>query len=197
MQVDAAEALTFIFLTFEALRILKNKTCCCLLFVIYHVWQIEMSCDVTQQEKKKTAKTKKKKREKEQQAAAVTLQTKVERPSFGHAHLAAWRTGERPHGGTASPSVQRRSRSDCIDQRARLSAAILRFTGDEIARIPTAPPHDAPPMPTRRCCQSERRSRRRRELLMFSLCCLFSLFSPPFTGFPQNSLHPRPNPPCL
>lgn len=47
LQVDAAEGLTFILLMFEALRILKNKTCRCLLFVIYHVWQIEMSRDVT------------------------------------------------------------------------------------------------------------------------------------------------------
>lgn len=193
LQVDAAEGLTFIFLMFEALRILKNETCRCLLFVIYHVCRLK--CPVTSHGGNKTAKTKKRK-EKEQQAAAVTLQTPVvwTRPPCCLAHR-----GEAARG-TASPSVQRRSRGDCIDERARLSAAILRFTGDEIAGIPTAPPHDAPPMPARRCCQSERRSRRRRELLMFSLYRLFLFFrrclpdSPRIHYTPPPHTHPHPLP---
>lgn len=82
--------------------------------------------------------------------------------------------------GSASLAVRLRSRSECMDENARalpwLSAAILRFTGNEIAQIPTASPHDAPPISTRRCCQSEKRQQHRGELVMFSLYCLFLIF---------------------
>lgn len=114
-----------------------------------------------------------KKKKKEQQA--VTLQTKVQHPSFGPSLLVAWRMQERPH-----REVHHRSRSEYIDERARASpwliAAILRLTGNENAQILTASPHDAPPISTRRCCQSERRRQRRRELVMFSLYGLFLFF---------------------
>lgn len=153
-----------------------------------------LKCPATSHSGKKTAKTKKKKKRKGATSCGCHLANEGRtpvvwtRPPCCLAHR-----GEAARG-TASPSVQRRSRGDCVDERARLSAAILRFTGDEIAGIPTAPPHDAPPMPARRCCQSERRSRRRRELLMFSLYRL-RLFFGRCLADPPRIHYPYPHPP--